>query len=105
MREARSPTVRWRNSVSATGHHELSLENFQLSGKIQDCAPFIAAPHRDEWAAQLLAHADPQRFHLAVEMAAFEAEQLGGVADVVAGFFNLLEDVFALVGVAGLLER
>ena len=52
----------------------------------------------------LLADADAEGFHLAVEMAALEAEQFGGMAYVVAGFFNLLEDVFALVGVAGLLQ-
>ncbi len=38
-------------------------------------------------------------------MAALEAEQFGGAADVVAGLFNLLEDVFALVRIAGLLQR
>ena len=52
----------------------------------------------------LLADADAEGFHFAIEVAALEAEEFGGVAYVVAGFFNLLEDVFALVGVAGLLE-
>ena len=55
-------------------------------------------------AHSLFPHANPQRFHFAVEMSALKAQQLGGVADVAAGFFNLLEDVFALVGVAGLLK-
>ena len=53
----------------------------------------------------LLAGGDAEGFHFAIEVAALEAEEFGGVADVVAGFFNLLEDVFALVGVAGLLQR
>jgi hypothetical protein len=55
------------------------------------------------WLA-LLADADPQRLHFAVEMAALEAEQFGGVAYVVAGFLNFLEDVLTLVGVARLLQ-
>ena len=54
--------------------------------------------------AGLLADADAQGFHFAVEVAAFEAEEFGGVAYVVAGFFYFLEDVFALVSVAGLLQ-
>ena len=37
-------------------------------------------------------------------MAAFQAQQFRGVADVVARLFNLLQDVFALVGVARLLQ-
>jgi len=52
----------------------------------------------------LLPHADAERFHLAVEVAAFQAEQLGGTAHVVAGFIDSFEDELAFVGVAGLLE-
>src|SRR5580698_1300621 len=37
-------------------------------------------------------------------MTAFQAQQLGGMADVVVSFFNLLENIFALVGVARLLQ-
>ena len=55
-------------------------------------------------AQPLFANCDAQRSHLAVKMAAFKPQQLRGVADVVARFFNLLENIFALIGVAGLLE-
>src|ERR1700722_7884419 len=37
-------------------------------------------------------------------MAAFQAQQFGGMADVVVGLFNFLENIFALVGVARLLQ-
>jgi hypothetical protein len=37
-------------------------------------------------------------------MAALQAQQLGGMADVVARLFNLLQNVFALIGVARLLQ-
>src|SRR5580704_14548521 len=72
--------------------------------------PFFAKNAKEDGARRitglerLLPHADPQRLHLAIEMATFQAEQLRGAADVVARFFNLLEDVLALVSVAGLLE-
>ena len=46
----------------------------------------------------------PKRLHLAIEMAALQAQQLRRMADVVAGLFNFLLDVFALVGVARLLQ-
>ncbi len=54
---------------------------------------------------RLLAYADAERLHLAVEMAALKAEQLRGAAHVVARLFDFLEDVLALVGVARLLQR
>ena len=53
----------------------------------------------------LLAYSDAQSLHLSIEVAAFEAEKFGGAAHVVASFLDLLEDVVALIGVAGLLER
>src|ERR1700722_10436039 len=37
-------------------------------------------------------------------MTAFQAQQFGGMADVVVSLFNLLENIFALVGVARLLQ-
>ena len=52
----------------------------------------------------LLSDRDAQRLHLAIEMAAFEAQQFGGAADVVARLFNLLLNVLALVGIARLLK-
>jgi hypothetical protein len=52
----------------------------------------------------LLAHTDAEGLHFAVKVAAFEAKQLCGVADVAAGFFDLLEDVLALISVACLLQ-
>ena len=55
-------------------------------------------------ALALFAHCDAQRLHLAVEMAALQAQHFRRMADVVAGLFNLLLNVFALVGVAGLLQ-
>ena len=50
------------------------------------------------------ADADSQGFHFAVEVAAFEAEGFGGTAHVAVAVVDFAEDVFALVGVAGLLE-
>ncbi len=55
-------------------------------------------------AADLLADGDVEGFHFAVEVAAFEAEEFGGAADVVAGFFEFLVDEVAFVGVAGFLQ-
>ena len=52
---------------------------------------------------RLLPNADSQRLHLAIEVAALQAEQLGGAADIVAGFLNFLQNELAFVGVAGLL--
>ena len=52
----------------------------------------------------LLASGDAKRLHLAIKMASLEAQQLGGVADVVVSLFNFLENVFAFVGVARLLQ-
>src|ERR1700722_5247286 len=37
-------------------------------------------------------------------MTAFQAQQFGSMADVVVSLFNLLENIFALVGVARLLQ-
>src|SRR6202453_807407 len=37
-------------------------------------------------------------------MTAFQAQQFSGMADVVVSLFNLLENIFALVGVARLLQ-
>jgi len=94
--------ARWRVRVESRSMH---LDRNSTALVVQLFSKSAARkrdwPHR-RW---LLADADAQGFHFAVEMAALEAEQLGGVADVVAGFFNLFEDVLALVGIAGLLQR
>jgi len=52
----------------------------------------------------LFAAADSEGFHLAVEVAALEAQQFGRAADVVAGLFDLFENVVAFIGVARLLQ-
>jgi len=52
----------------------------------------------------LLTHADAEGLHFAIKMAAFEAEELRGVADIAARLLDFLEDVLALVGIARLLQ-
>ncbi len=52
----------------------------------------------------LLANADAESLHFSIEVAALEAEEFSGAAHVVAGLLDFLEDVIALVRVAGLLE-
>ena len=69
------------------------------------CPPFRCHFSSDYAMADLLPYADPESLHLPIQVAALEAEELSGVAYVVAGFFNLLQDVLALIGVASLLER
>ncbi len=52
----------------------------------------------------LLAGADAEGFHFAVEVGAFEAEGLGGAGDVAHAAVEFFEDVVALVGFASLQE-
>ncbi len=52
----------------------------------------------------LLAGADAEGFHFAVEVGAFEAEGLGGPGDVAHAAVEFFEDVVALVGFASLQE-
>jgi hypothetical protein len=68
------------------------LWGYQLKSADAGCIP------------SLFARGDAERLHLAIEMAALEAEQLGRVADVVARFFDLLLNKLTLVGVARLLQ-
>ena len=48
---------------------------------------------------------DAEGFHFAVEMAALEAEDFRGAADIAMGVFQLAQDVVAFVGFACLLQR
>src|SRR5579864_661106 len=53
---------------------------------------------------RLLFWTDSERFHLSVKIAALQAQQLGGAGDIAVGFFQLLQDVLALHGLAQLLQ-
>ena len=44
--------------------------------------------------------ADSQGFHLAVQVAALEAQQFGGAGDVAVGLFEGLQDVITLLRLA-----
>src|ERR1035441_9015873 len=52
----------------------------------------------------LLSRRNPQRAHLPVEIAAFEAKQLRGAAYIAVRFLQLLEDVFAFGGLPHILQ-
>ncbi|SRR5678815_5077234 len=54
--------------------------------------------------ASLFFCCDSESLHLAVEVAAFKAQDLSGPAYVAVIFVQLLQDVVALVGVAGLMQ-
>src|ERR1035441_3156269 len=53
----------------------------------------------------LFLHRDAEGAHLAVEVGAFEAERFGRAADVAVALVQLLQDVIALVRLAGFLQR
>lgn len=55
-------------------------------------------------ATKLLAHANTERFHLAVKVAPLKTEHLRRPTHIVACLFNLFKDVFALVRIARLLQ-
>lgn len=48
----------------------------------------------------LLLDADAERFHLAVEVAAFETEALCGATYIAMALVNLLQDIVAFVGLS-----
>jgi len=47
---------------------------------------------------------NPQRFHLAIEVASFQAQHLGSAADIAMILIELFQDVVALVSVPGLVQ-
>src|ERR1700739_1898955 len=51
-----------------------------------------------------LADADAKSLHFPIEVAAFEAEDFRGAAHVAVAVIDFFQDVFTLVGVAGLVE-
>jgi hypothetical protein len=75
------------------------LQRFWLRAVQNRDFTFISGQSR-----RLLSDADAKRLHLAVKMAAFEAKQFCGVTDIISCFFNFFEYVFALVGIARLLQ-
>ena len=58
---------------------------------------------RAEIADTLLCGADSQRFHLAIKVAAFEAQRFSGAADVALVFLEFVKDVVTLIGGASFL--
>src|ERR1700737_985129 len=60
---------------------------------------------RLEQAAGLFLHRNSKRLHLPVQLTSFQAQHLGGAADVAVVVIKFLEDIVALVGGAGLVQR
>ena len=54
--------------------------------------------HATSSAEHLFLYRNPQRLHLAVHVAALQAQDFGGAADAALIFVELLQDVVALVG-------
>src|SRR5580692_994390 len=54
---------------------------------------------------ELLFRSDPQGFHLSIKVAALESQHFGGAAHVAVVLVECFEDVVALVGVTGLMQR
>ncbi len=53
----------------------------------------------------LFVSGDAERLHLAVEVGALQTEGLGGAADVAVATVQFFENIVALIGFAGLLQR
>src|SRR5690348_8984102 len=92
----------WREKSSEPmriGDEEACLQKLSLVELSSSCRRPTAHSR-----SRLLFYRNPQRFHLAVEVAALQTQNLGGAAHVAVVLIQFLEDVVALVGGASLVQ-
>src|SRR3954466_2609091 len=78
------------------------LKYVQPSAPDLRLSKLLPAPLLNTSVRPLLLHRNPQRFHLAIQMAALQAQHLRCPRDVAVALIQFFQDVIALIGGAGL---
>src|SRR5450755_2057330 len=77
----------------------------EVLARFYDAPDRVFVPSWTGCGAFLFLRSDSESFHLAIEMAALEAEHFGGAGHVAVILVEGFEDVVALVSVTGLMQR